>query len=58
MRAVYGGLFSLIITEKLYCVELRAVSGPVGAWRLPTSALTGRQQIACALVAGADGFWL
>lgn len=50
MRAVYGrGLSSLIITEKPYCGKLRAVSGPIGSWRLLTSALTGRQQIAWAL---------
>lgn len=45
-----GGLFGLIITEKPYCGEPRAVSGPLGSWRLLTSALTGRQQIARALV--------
>lgn len=55
MGAVYGGLFSLIITEKPHCGGLRAVSGPVGSWRLPTSALTGRQQIAWALVG--LGWW-
>lgn len=36
--------------EKPYCGELRAVSGPVDSGRLQTTPLTGRQQIACALV--------
>lgn len=36
--------------EKPYCGELRAVSGPEDSGRLQSSPLTGRQQIACALV--------
>lgn len=36
--------------EKPYCGELRAVSGPVDSGRLQSSPLTGRQQIAWALV--------
>ena len=39
-----------------HCGGPRAVSGPVGSWRLLTSAVTGRQQIARAVVDG--GRWV
>lgn len=54
MRAVYGAgggtIQPYLHKEKPYCGELRAVSGPVDSGRLQSSPLTGRQQIACALV--------
>lgn len=45
-----GNIQPYLHKEKPYCGELRAVSGPVDSGRLQSSPLTGRQQIACALV--------